>query len=82
MRRRVRETLGRDTSQSSGRYVVDVKQKREEVEEAPYTEELQDDQGVDLTAIRWMLRRSPTARLDYLQQHMQAVWEIRRENAS
>lgn len=43
---------------------------------AEYTED-----GVDLTLIRWMLSLTPAERLDVLQQHLNAVLDIRERNA-
>lgn len=36
------------------------------------------EDGVDLTVIRWMLRLSPTERLEALQQQVNALMELRR----
>ena len=35
------------------------------------------EDGVDLTLIRWMLRRSPTERLQAAQQLIDATWTLR-----
>lgn len=35
------------------------------------------DDGVDLTLIRWMLSLTPEERLEYLEDHAQAMWELR-----
>lgn len=34
----------------------------------------------DITLVRWMLSLTPSERLDYLQQHVNAVLEIRQRN--
>lgn len=44
-------------------------------EEREYSEE-----GIDLSLIRWMLSLSPAERLQALEQHVQAVLEIRARN--
>jgi hypothetical protein len=36
-----------------------------------------DEQGVDLTLIRWMLSLSPRQRLEVLQQHVNSVLRLR-----
>jgi hypothetical protein len=38
------------------------------------------EDGVDLTLIRWFLSLTPAERLDYLDQHLNAVLEIRQLN--
>jgi len=38
------------------------------------------DDGVDLTLIRWMLRLSPTERLQAAQELIDATWAIRAES--
>jgi hypothetical protein len=35
------------------------------------------EDGVDLTLIRWMLSLTPSERLDVLQQHVNAVLDLR-----
>lgn len=38
------------------------------------------EDGVDLTVIRWMLSLTPAERLEVLQQHIQAIAELRDVN--
>lgn len=38
------------------------------------------EDGVDLTVIRWMLSLTPAERLEVLQQHIQAITELRDVN--
>jgi hypothetical protein len=38
------------------------------------------EDGLDLTLIRWFLSLTPAERLDYLQEHLNAILEIRRLN--
>jgi hypothetical protein len=38
------------------------------------------EDGVDLTLIRWMLSLTPAQRLEVLQQHINAILEIRHAN--
>jgi hypothetical protein len=49
----------------------------EPVDELPTRSE----DGVDLTLIRWMLSLTPEERLEYLENFVNAVLEIRSENA-
>ena len=39
------------------------------------------EDGVDLTLIRWMLSLTPAERLQFLQNHVDAILTIRRLNA-
>jgi hypothetical protein len=41
-----------------------------------------DDDGVDVTLIRWMLSMTPAERLDTLQNFLNAVLETREKNAN
>jgi hypothetical protein len=49
---------------------------------AQESEDLTDysEDGVDLTLVRWFLALTPAERLDYLQEHLNAITEIRRLN--
>jgi len=40
-----------------------------------------DSSGVDITLIRWFLSLTPAQRLDYLQNHNDAILAIRARNA-
>jgi hypothetical protein len=40
------------------------------------------DEGVDLSLIRWSLSLTPAGRLEFLQNHVNAVLEIRAMNAT
>ena len=44
-------------------------------------DDVRDESGVDVSLIRWFLTLTPAERLDYLQEHMNAVVEIRALNA-
>jgi hypothetical protein len=45
------------------------------------SDEVRDESGVDVSLIRWFLTLTPAERLDYLQEHVNAVVEIRGLNA-
>ena len=40
-----------------------------------------DENGVDVSLIRWFLTLTPAGRLDYLEEHVNAVLEMRALNA-
>jgi hypothetical protein len=39
------------------------------------------EDGVDLTLIRWFLSLTPTERLRHLEDHIRAIWKVRRDNS-
>ena len=43
-------------------------------------DEARDESGVDVSMLRWFLTLTPAERLDYLQEHVNAVLEIRALN--
>jgi hypothetical protein len=47
-----------------------------EVEEIPSAESVCNEDGVDLSLIRWMLSLTPSQRLDVLQGFNDSTWEI------
>lgn len=53
-------------------------ERRKDVEEPPVFA----DDGTDLTLIRWFLTLTPTERLNWLQNHMNAVAAIRSDSRS
>ena len=47
-----------------------------ELENLPNAESAYNEDGVDLTLIRWMLSLTPSQRLDVLQGFSDSTWEI------
>ena len=43
-------------------------------------DQVRDENGVDVSLIRWFLTLTPAERLDFLQEHVNAVLEIRTLN--
>jgi hypothetical protein len=46
----------------------------------PAVDQVRDENGVDVSLIRWSLTLTPAERLDFLQEHVNAVLEIRALN--
>jgi hypothetical protein len=47
----------------------------------PNDRRLYNEEGVDLTLIRWMLSLTPTERLQALQQQVNGIWRLRRDRS-
>lgn len=54
---------------------------RENVEEIPKAEDCYDENGVDLSLIRWMLSMTPIERLHVLQQTVTTIVKLRNANS-
>ncbi len=56
---------------------LDTREAAEEISTEPNTEDAFAPDGVDLTLIRWMLRRTPTERLEAAQDLIDGTWAFR-----